>query len=212
MLFSAADYAALAAIVFRPDYPGNATARGVVEAPNGDGYRDEGKRYAHVSSKNLHAWLDAGDRPRETAEMCLRLLDYLDKAHARAIDIAFRLGVPHAFLPAFASGALRVLEYPADTGSVMHTDKDLFTVNLYRNTSNPGLPAGEVHGGDLCELLGVCPATPHDIHPLPVVQRSIVYFAVPDHAAVLPTGETVGSWIDRHIATMRVPAAGGVTP
>lgn len=186
-LFTTADYAALAAIVFRDDYPGFATARGIIESPNGDGARDSGKRYSHVAWKYLEQLPD-DFRGGATLEM------YLHRAWIRSLEIATLLGVPEKFRPSH-KGCLRVLEYPAGTGaSAVHTDMDLFTLNLYRNVPNPGLPntPDGVFLGELGEMIGLCPATPHRVDPLPVVQQSLAYFAMPDHAAVLPSGETAG--------------------
>lgn len=204
MIFTAFDYAALAALVFRPDYPGNATARGVVEAPNGDpAARDTQKRYAHVADKYLQGWDEQGDlwsgRRRYLETM-------LERASAAAWRAARDLGVPEVFWPSFQHGALRVLEYPANVGaSAVHTDFDLFTLNLYRSVPNPGLgdPPEPYHIGEISELVGLGPARPHHVDPLPVAQYSLVYFAIPDHAAVLPSGETVGNWIAERIKRSR---------
>ena len=200
-VFTEADYRALAAIVFLPDYPGNATARGVVEAPNGDGKLDATKRYAHVATKYLDKARGALTIP-DYQLLCGALLH----AHEQAVQVATAWGVQGVFLPCFNAGALRVLKYPAGAGSAVHTDFDLFTLNLYRNVPNPGLggTSEPVHMGELGELLGLGPARRHHVEPLPVVQRSIVYFAIPDHAAVLPSGQTVGDWIAARIARSRV--------
>ncbi len=200
MMFTAADYQTLSAIVFRDDYPGNATARGVVEAPNGDGARDDGKRYSHVACKYL-------PHPEDFTFHHHVLFAYLRIAYNRAVAAAERLGVPSAMMPSFEHGALRVLEYPAGAGSAVHTDFDLFTLNLYRNVENYGLGPFHmpVHMGELGTAIGLGPAWPHFVAPLDVPQRSIVYFAIPDHAAVLPGGGgTVGEWIKERIARSRV--------
>lgn len=202
-LFTKNDYDALAAIVFRPEYPGNATARGVVEAPNGDGKLDAQKRYAHVAVKYLRQMGDAG----MTWGQQIRLMGFLDRAHDEAVRVARHSGlIPEAYMPSYEHGALRVLEYPVGVGGEPHTDFDLFTLNLYRDVSNPGLPPDLVHMGEIGELVGCGPATPHRVDPLPTPQHSIVYFAIPDHAAVLPTGVTVGEWIAERIARSRVVA------
>lgn len=209
-LFSAADYATLAAIVFRPDYPGNATARGVVEAPNGDSAaRDTGKRYSHVAEKYYR------NPPRDFTRD-ERILDiYLCRAYERACQVATALGVPEAFMPSFSAGALRVLEYPPGAGSHTHTDFDLFTLSCYRNQPDylvrdyneqlcddidPGL-----HLGEIFELLNIPPgiATTHHVDPSERTQHSIVYFAIPDRAAVLPSGATVGDWLTERLARSR---------
>lgn len=211
-LFTAADYSALSAIVFRPDYPGNATARGVVEAPNGDpGARDVGKKYAHVAVKYYR------NEPRNFTRD-ERILDiYLCRAYTRAWEVAQQLGVPPAFMPSFSAGALRVLEYPPGAGSAPHTDVGLLTLNLYRDQpdkletyasgvhddwSSVGVPP--YHLGRLAREIGVGPAAPHRVTPSDTTQHSIVYFAVPDHEAILPNGRgRLGTWLDAEMAKMR---------
>jgi hypothetical protein len=81
---------------------------------------------------------------------------------------------------------------------------------------SPGL-----HIGELGELVGLGPATPHRVPARPYAQQSIVYFALPDHAAPLPghagvavqgapvrLGPTVGQWLDERMARSRVAAGG----
>lgn len=202
-LFSARDYAALAAIVFRPDYPGNATARGVVEAPNGDAAaKDAGKRYSHVAVKYID------QMGQGTGKM---LEAYLEEAWSRALSICDNVfgELPEGFYPSWQHGCLRVLEYPPGAGSAEHTDFDLFTINCYRNTSNPGLGTEEVHMGELGEMLGLGLARSHFVLPSATPQHSIVYFAIPDHATVLPGGRgTVGEWLTERLARSRYEAEG----
>jgi hypothetical protein len=186
MLFSAADYADLRGLVFRADYAGYRP--NVVEAPNGDGKKDPDKRFAHVAAKYCPT---------------LQMSRYASVAHDRAMFLAYDRLVSDAFMPCPIAGALRVLEYPPGATSAMHTDFDLFTINCYRNEPNAGLPAGEVHIGELGELLGLGPATPHEVLASPRVQHAIVYFAIPSHAAVLPSGQTVGAWIEERIKRSR---------
>lgn len=213
-LFSAEDYAALAAIVFRPDYPGDATARGVVEAPNGDAAaKDTGKKYAHVAVKYLRAW-----EPTNEFDACEWdiLEGYLLEAYRRAVKVANALGVPREFRPSYAAGALRVLEYPPGEGSAPHTDMDLFTLNLYRDqpdklrtydglsgTWASNTPVPEYHLGRLAREIGIGAAMPHDVIASDTAQHSIVYFAVPNHDATLPSGQRLGDWLDREMAKMR---------
>jgi hypothetical protein len=205
VIFTTSDYTSLSALVFRSDYPGNATARGVVESPHGDGQLDAQKRYAHVAAKYIEQ-LPAGPQfsnsfgyQYQTNFWCgpplsiLRIT--LEHAATRAYQIALELHISPAFTPSYSHSALRILEYSAGVGGHEHTDFSLLTVNCYRNVPNPGLPDVEVHIGELGELLGLGPAMPHRVDPLPVVQQSIVYFAVPDHSARLPSGESVGEWI-----------------
>lgn len=211
-LFTESDYHALAAIVFRPDYPGNATARGVVEAPNGDGKLDTTKRYSHVATKYLDKFKDGWQRGV--------LLNYLHIAHNRACEVAAELGVPSAFMPSFEHGALRVLEYPAGASSEVHTDVGLLTLNLWRNlpecleTYNTELGgwvpslAGPppYHLGRIAREIGIGPAAPHRVMGAPVPQHSLVYFAVPDWKATLPSGANLGEWLQGEMAKMRYDA------
>jgi len=219
MLFSQEEYARLHSIVFRDDYPGYKPS--VREAPNGDGKIDATKRYAHVALKYLHK-----------AGACTSFDDWcflfrcLSRAHREAERVAVKLGVPEQYLPHEMDATLRVLEYPPGAGSELHTDFDLFTLLCYRNTmpgddsplifmcnegeqensrewrklqrTSPGM-----HLGEIGELVGLGKATPHYVLPEHETQHSIVYFAIPDHAAVLPSQVTVGDWIKERIARSR---------
>jgi hypothetical protein len=200
MTFTEFDYNILAAIVFRPDYPGYTPT--VVEDPAGlaGAGMDTGKRYSHVSAQHM---INMPDTPGSNP-----LMPFFARADRQAFDIAVSLGVPRSFLPDARYSALRVLEYPAGAASALHTDFDLFTINLWRSCPNPGLPATQVHMGELGDLLGLGPATPHEVRALSVVQRSLVYFAIPDHAAALPGGITVGKWLEERIARSRVQTGG----
>jgi hypothetical protein len=198
-LFTAHDYAALHRIVFSSTTPYPGYRPEVIEAPAGDAARqDVGKRYAHVATKYLRQY---DSHPGQHVVLTAAL----DRAHGHAVQVALRLGVPEAFLPSYEHGALRVLEYPPGTGaSHVHTDSDLFTLNCYRNVPNEGLGQHmPVHMGRLGEQLGLGFAFAHHVNPMTEAQHSIVYFAIPDHAAVLPNGETVGEWIIRELAKMR---------
>lgn len=172
----------------------------VRELPNGDGKLDAEKRFLHIALKY---------NPPEWA------LRYLARAHFEACRIAEQLGVPAEFYPRVADGTLRVLEYPVGAGTHEHTDFDLFTVNCWRShptdlMAGPciktdalrALEPGLVHMGELGEAIGLAQATPHHVPGRPYEQYSIVYFAMPDHAAQLPNtigreagGMTVGEWL-----------------
>jgi len=151
------------------------------------------KRYLHVSEKYL-AQCPGLDWPRE----------YLARAHWEACRVATALGVPAAYRPHESDGTLRVIDYPPGAGTVEHTDSNLFTIVLWRShpadleithstDSTPNtLRHAEAHRlspglhiGELGALVGLGPATPHRVPARPYRQRSIVYFAVPDHAARL---------------------------
>lgn len=197
------DWNALAAIVFQPDYPGNPASRGIVEAPNGDGALDKAKKFSHVATKYI---VQCRREVRDTLNY------FLDMAHHEAINIWAFGDMPLAMEPRREHGALRVLEYPAGVGGHLHTDFDLFSVNLWRSCPNPGLGGTPYHMGEIGELLGLGSAEPHYVEPLPVVQKALVYFAIPDHAACLPSGVTVGDWLNERIARSRVQTTKGNTP
>lgn len=210
-MFNGHHYHTLHKCVFSPDYPGYRPE--VVESPHGDGKRDSAKRYAHVALKYRH--------PLPAVQ---RLLDgFLMQAHRRALEVAEELHVPAQFMPRLEYGALRVLEYPPGASSHEHTDFDLFTLNLYRNQPDKLVPGGtEVHLGELGQVVGLGPATPHYVLPSGTVQHSIVYFAIPDHAAPLTYwGDTVrgkspaelttlpwtvGEWLQERLARSRYAA------
>ena len=216
-MFTNSDYRTLSDIVFQDNYPGYRP--NVVESPNGDGKWDNDKRYAHVAHKYLEEY-----KP-EVDEMGQILDVYLNLANDRATDIAISLGVPKAFWPDVQYGALRILEYPQNAITNEHTDFDLFTLMCYRNIPEDFQYVGEVgtgleaanklnqqiHFGEILELImpSAYQATPHKVvaDPLFRAQYSIVYFSIPDHASVLPSGITVGGWIDERIERSRKEVA-----
>lgn len=223
---NAQNYEQLHSIVFRtgaagePAYPGYKPE--VRELPNGDGKVDSEKRYAHIASKYLRDFTSHGEK-----ELCLALVD----AHKLALRVASELAVPFNFLPHIQFSALRVLEYPAGATSNLHTDFDLFTLMIYRDQPDCFVAhdlretvrgdvvsfekgAGDrllaarklnaqLHVGELGELIGLGPATPHEVIASSRPQHSIVYFAIPDHGAVLPTGQTVGDWLTERMSRSR---------
>ena len=67
----------------------------------------------------------------------------------------------------------------------------------------------QIHFGEILELiLSTHKATEHQVVEDKVrTQYSIVYFAIPDHNAVLPDGTTVGAWIDERISRSRKETA-----
>jgi hypothetical protein len=174
---------------------------GFVSFPN----VDETKRYLHVAEKY---------HPPEWARV------YLARAHWEACKVADALGVPDAYYPRPENGTLRVLEYPPGAGSAEHKDFNLFTILCYRShpedlevyttsgmrtleecerykaglAKSPGL-----HIGEIGELVGLGPATPHRVPARPYAQQSIVYFALP-----ATRNQTVKEWLDERIARSRV--------
>lgn len=199
-------YATLSSIVFSGHYPGYRPD--VLEKPHGDERVDAEKRYAHVVEKYL-ARLEPTGWERSVLEAAL------DEAHWLSLRVAKALRVPEAFMPRREHGALRVLEYPVGAISNVHTDFDLFTLMMYRDQPEKFFSAGEVsdavralnsqaHLGELAELLGLGRATPHLVLASETVQQSVVYFAIPDHSARLPSGVTVGEWLAERMSRSRV--------
>lgn len=181
MIFDARDYETLHALTFAPDYPHKPKD----EIPNGDGKVDAGKRYRHVALKYLAQDADSA--------RAIRLNIFLLRAHSEAQRVAEALGVPSAFWPCLEASALRVLEYPPGVGGHRHTDFDLFALNLWRDPQLHGWPP--YHLGEIAELIGLGAPHPHEVPAHPCSQRSLVYFALPKHEAVLPSGATVGEWL-----------------
>lgn len=210
-MFTKAHYEALHQLVFRPDYPGYKPT--VQEIPNGDGNVDAAKRYAHVAPKYF-----------ATTAQRAALAPYLDLAHAAAIRAALAVGIPDAYMPDIRYGALRVLEYPPGAVSHEHEDFDLFTLMCYRDQPDrfvahddaapgrelPGLPLTrlrrfnkQAHLGQIGATIGLGDATRHSVLASETAQHSIVYFAIPDWAAVLPGGATVKDWLNERMARSR---------
>ena len=196
-LFERADFDTLSDL-FSTGYSGYKPE--VLEAPNGDGKVDATKRYLHVALKY---------DPPEWARC------YLASAHFEACRIAEAIGVPSEFYPRVADGTLRVLDYGIGAGSAEHTDFDLFTVHCYRSspedfvrtsTVDPRAEAidPDVHLGEIGELIGLGKATAHYVPERNHRQRAIVYFAMPDHNAILPTGTTVREWLTERYKRSRI--------
>lgn len=198
MQFTDEDYHTLHRLTLAQPYPGHKP--GNIEYPNGDG-RPGTYRYAHIAPKYLPGWGNAIERNT--------LLQALFDAHAEAELVYDALGGPQEFRPDVRYGALRVLEYGPGAHAPEHTDFGLFTLHLYRDpldtfhrswvspppsqlalAINPGL-----HLGELGEAIGLGQAVPHWVTPTAGVQRSIVYFAIPDHEAQIPEGNPDGSTI-----------------
>lgn len=199
-------YSTLHEIVFSSNYPGYRPT--VQEIPNGDGKVDADKRFAHIAEKYLKDYTD------ESAKKVLNAV--LDEAHRMAIKVAIELGVPPEFMPVRAYSNMRVLEYPVGAVSNEHTDFDLFTLMFYRDVpecfvaAGAHLPQGvrnineQCHLGEMAEIIGIGPATRHQVVAHNKPQHSIVYFAIPDHKAILPTGVTVGDWLVERMSRSRV--------
>jgi hypothetical protein len=209
-MFTKAEYDQIHALAFRPGYAGYKPD--VVEIPNGDGKADAAKRYAHVAPKyfkTVQQWTDF--RP------------FMIHAHALALQVSDALNIPEKYRPSLEYSALRILEYPPGAISNVHEDFDLFTLMLYRDQPDrfsyarsygvhedlpPALSRmqelnAQAHLGQLGTEIGLGPATPHGVLPSKTVQRSIVYFAIPDHAARLPSGITVREYLNDRMLRSR---------
>jgi hypothetical protein len=200
--FTAEDYKAIYSEVFSGAYPGYKAD--ILESPHGDGNLDLGKRYAHVNIQYF----------RQYRYNPVGLLTHLCRAHALAMKVATALGVPAPFLPSFEHSTLRIIEYSPGAISHPHTDMDLFTLMLYRDQPehfhmDRDAPKAasrlndQVHLGEIAEMLGLGKAQKHWVSPSGTVQRSIVYFAIPNHEETLSTGKSVGDWLTKRLARSR---------
>lgn len=204
-VFSATDYETLHGLVFRSDYSGYKPS--VIEIPNGDGVADADKKYAHVATKYML-----------TQQQHQDLMPFLTKAHGMAMAMAEAAGIPEVFIPRLKYGALRILDYPPGAVSNRHEDFDLFTIMCYRDQpecfQSDEVEAGpaiakmrelnlQAHLGQMGAEIGLGTATPHWVLGSEQRQRSIVYFAIPDHDAVLPSGVSVRDWLNERMARSR---------
>jgi hypothetical protein len=193
-------YAAMHRRVFRDSLGFDGFNSDVVEIPNGDGKRDDGKIYAHIGIRYLHHAI-LGPAFRD--------------AHAQAVGIAVELGIPPKYWPSMETSVLRILEYPPCIGSHKHTDFSLFTLNLYRNiqyvetekvlNSHMMLNRFNAHSGEILEMIQPdLPAMPHEVIPHPSShQFSAVYFALPPADVELPNGKICGEWVEERKARSR---------
>jgi hypothetical protein len=195
----------------RPQWPGYTPQ--VKEIPNGDGRVDSEKRYFHVKAVHFDRFKD-GDFGPFTERQLEHLWMLFNNGFARATEAAVLLGIPPEFWPAQEACALRVLEYGPGAGSAEHTDFCSHTVNCFRSDSDfetcletieGDEPLDDVHCGELLSLMGLpYKSTLHRVNPSPLAQFSIVFFALPKHSAVLPSGVTVGAWLAERYRRSRV--------
>lgn len=197
-IFNERDYEALHRHVFRDGYAGYKPT--VKEIPNGDGKVDSEKRFAHVALKYF--------TPGDDAEAKF-LGMYLEEAHAVALRVAEALHLPKPFWPHIEYGALRILDYSPGAVSNKHEDFDLFTLMCFRDDvsrfkvdrldyyndpqTGSALSVAQklnrsLHFGQIAEAIGIAKAMPHEVVASKQRQRSIVYFAIPDHNVFLPYG------------------------
>lgn len=232
MIFSSHDYYVLHRLFELDGYAGYKPY--VRELPNGDGKVDAGKRYLHVALKyDPPAWAvqylarahfeacRIAEALRVPAEFyprvedgTLRVLEYPAGRMCRCMGLATAPVCPDC------GGTSRKTDGIVGAGSAEHTDFDLFTVHCYR--SGPGVcwdgqqPRCVRYGadqvpynlGEIGELIGLGKAPLHRVVPRSEVQHSIVYFAMPSHAARLfgygdGRHATVGEWLKGRIARSR---------
>jgi hypothetical protein len=214
--FTATDYEIIHKLVFRPDYPG--FRPDVTEIPNGDGRADSEKRYAHVAPKYIFD-------PKcglSNSEASI-LATYYSVGLRKAVNAFESAGGFCDWEPVYDYSSLRILDYPPGAVSNQHRDFDLFTLMLYRDqpdcfraveeTVSPVLAKlravnPQAHLGEIGELLGMGSATLHEVLPSATRQRSMVFFAIPDHAMVLtPSFDghdvTVKEWLNSRMARSR---------
>lgn len=198
-MFTKEEYDFIAGKVFNSNYNGYRPT--VKEIPNGDGKVDNDKRFAHIAEKY---------NPDD------ELLIYLEKGHQLALLVAEALKVPKQFMPVRQYSALRVLEYPVGSITNEHEDFDLFTLMLYRDQpdkfvyhwhdmpSNVKTLNTQCHLGQIASEIGLGPAVKHSVLPSDKTQYSIVYFAIPDHKEILPSGISVGNWLEERLSRSRI--------
>ena len=166
--------------------------------------RVQGKRYLHVADKyaDAPAWARAY-QDRAYAHAC-RVAEALQVPKAfwpmpsvgalRVLEYPPGAGsVEHTDSDLFTVVCWR--ETPADLELVDETGKvnagagawvDSHAANAQAKAQEIAARFPYLHIGEIGELVGLGPATPHRVPARPYVQRSIVYFAIPDHAARLP--------------------------
>ena len=208
MKLSKDEYNKLAAFAFSEGNPGYKPE--VVESPNGDGVWDEKKKYAHIAPKYFSV------TPSDLHGLDNAKAMY-NKAHDVADSVCKHLGLPEKYWGG-PDSTLRVLHYPPGATTAPHTDFNLFTICMYRDDINafkylegeneiilakgrrlsPGLHIGEI----MTEINGA-QATKHEVLGTDNTQCSAVFFVVPAHDAILPSGKTVGEWMANRIKRSR---------
>ncbi len=182
----------------------------------------------------------AAYRPHE-ADGTLRVLEYPSAAHEGNIQCDFCGERSKAYGGTAVSADVCPARAPG-AGTAEHTDFDLFSIVLWRShpadlelgyectartipeafRDNMRLAAGRalnpgLHIGEIGALVGLGPATPHRVPARPYAQKSLIYFAMPDHGARLPCpapahggwpsdctgGPTVGQWLAERLARSR---------
>lgn len=144
-------------------------------------------------------------------------MPFLLRAHELSLAVAGTLGLPLEYYPDLRYGALRVLDYPPGAISNLHEDFDLFTLMAYRDQPDRFVTHGaesqaltaarklnrQLHIGQLGQEIGLGLATPHEVLASSTQQKAIVYFSIPDHDTLLPSGVSVRDWLNERMARSR---------
>lgn len=170
----------------------------IIESPHGDGVWDVEKKYAHIAPKYL-----SGFEKTSVFDVYAKCIDV-------ANDICEKIGIPEKYW-AGTDSTLRVLHYPPGSTTAPHTDFDLFTICMYRNKPESFIYLnGEddellqkarnispgIHFGELMSEINNSKATKHEVTATDDWQYSAVFFVVPPHDSILPSGLSIGEWID----------------
>jgi len=207
MKLTKSDYDRIHTYGFSEDNPGYKPE--VIESPNGDEKWDEKKKYAHIAPKYL--------TPHSVTADADEVWKVYNEARKESDRICEALDIPKEFWGGDDS-TLRILDYPPGATTAPHTDFDLFTICLYRDDMkafkylsgsgdsllykarkiSPGL-----HFGELMTEVNGATATKHEVLGTTNRQCSAVFFVVPDHKAKLPSGITVGEWMEERKSRSR---------
>ena len=202
-MISFSDYVDVSTFAFSDKNPGYNSQ--VIESPNGDGVWDKRKKYAHLAPK----YFDVTRLKDKFSLDYIKMRLIYRKAVNEAAEVCKFLDLPPEFYPG-PDSTMRVLWYPKGATTAPHTDFDLFTICMYRNQldsfiylddeTEPSLELAKsffpgIHFGELMTEVNGMKATKHEVIGTEESQQSIVFFVVPPHQSVLPSGQTVGDWI-----------------
>jgi hypothetical protein len=230
MIFSRLDYASLHSLFETPGYAGYRPE--VAEAPNGDGKVDVAKRYLHVALKyNPPEWvLPYLARAHFEACRVAEALDVPDAYYPRVENGTLRVleYPPGAGSERHTDFDLFTILCWRSTPDDLKIDRSGFVEKAstsahvgdaaFKGARQPTATELDphLHIGEIGEIVGLGPATPHSVPARGYPQYSIVYFAMPANAARLPghrfmngpvpntPGQTVAEWLKERYARSRV--------
>ncbi len=207
MRLTKSDYEKVHAFAFSEHNPGYTPE--VIESPNGDTNWDTTKKYAHIAPKYFKQ-MKAPSISKFLGTGPDSINSIYEGARKKAISICQALDIPKEFWGGDDS-TLRILDYPPGATTAPHTDFNLFTVCLYRDdtasfkylsgSTNPLLNRARdisegIHFGEIMTEINGCEATKHEVVATKNRQCSIVFFVVPNHESILPSGISVGDWLE----------------